>query len=394
MKRIWRVFWVLMVVVGVLGGGAALIKRKKMALRKAPKYGLRPILVKVAEAKKGNLAVKIHYLGVVETVQVTNISARVTARIEKVLCDEGDHVKKGQTLIVLDEREKRKEIASIASQIEETGADLASNEATVSALKDSTTYWQGLEVRDRSLAEKGNISVSHADATADKANEMQGRFNAAKRKSTALRHKVRSLGAKKAEMEIQLSYYTITSPYEGLVRERQVDPGDLATPGKRLLVVENRDQFKLAFDIPQKDLPGVKEGDQVLFEVNNEVRKGVLAHTYPSLNKAAMLRAEVNLSTEQAKGLSNGQYVPLSVIIHEIGGATLLPRACLIEGQHQKTYVFLVRGERLSPRSVKILGTGGDYVAVDGVEPGERAVTNTFLGWARLSAGNKVEVQE
>lgn len=394
MKRILRLLLALVIVAGILAGGVALVNRKKTALENAPTYGLRPIPVRAATAEKGNLRIKRHYLAVVEPVQTANVSARVTARIEKILCDEGDQVKKGQVLMVLDERGIRKNIASAAAQVDQAQADLSSNEISANALKDSADYWQREAERDRRLAEKGHIPGSQAEGSMDKANVFQGQFRAAVEKSASLRHRIQSLRSTKEELQTQLSYYTIVSPYNGMIQERLVDPGDLATPGKQLLVVEDRNSFKLTFDIPQSDLPGVKEGNRVTFEVNNQVGNAILSHTYPSLNLARMLRAEVNLSDEQTEGLSIGQYLPVSVVVREIKEAVLLPRACLIEGPHEETYIFLLKGDRLTPRPVKILGTSGDLVALDGVAAGEKAVTNTFLGWARLSAENRVEVQE
>lgn len=393
MKKILRLFLILLVAAGILAGGVALVKRKEDALQKAPKYGTRPIPVKVATAEKGTLQVKYDYLAVVEPVQEANLSARVTARIEKMLCDEGDRVKRGQVLIVLDEREIRKNIASAAAQVSQAMADLSSNEATATSLKGSAEYWQREAERDSALAEKGHIPGSQAEAAMDKASVFQGQYIAARDKSESLRQRIRSLRSVKEELETQLSYYTLVSPYDGMVRERLVDPGDMAAPGKRLLVVENRNGFKLGFDIPQSDLPGVKEGHPVLFKVDHETRKAVLNHTFPSLNMAKMLRAEADLYDDLAKGLSIGQYLPVSVVIREIENATLIPRTCLIEGPDRETYVFLLQGDRLSPRSVQVLAASGDRLAVTGMAPGEQAVTSTFLGWARLSAENRVEVQ-
>ncbi|MDZ7696267.1 MAG: efflux RND transporter periplasmic adaptor subunit [Deltaproteobacteria bacterium] len=325
--------------------------------------------------------------------QTANVSARVTARIEKILCDEGDQVKKGQVLMVLEEQEIRKNIASAAAQVSQAMAELSANEATATALKSSAAYWRREAERDRALAEKGHIPGSQAEAAIDKAGVFQAQYKAAVDKSESLRQKIRSLRAVKEELETRLGYYTLVSPYNGMIRERLVDPGDMAAPGKRLLVVENRNGFKLAFDIPQSDLPGVKKGQPVLFKVDQETRKAVLTHTFPSLNLAKMLRAEVDLSDNLAEGLSMGQYLPVSVVIREIEDATLIPRTCLIEGPEQETYVFLLKGDRLTPRGVKVLAAGGDRLAVTGMAPGEQAVTSTFLGWARLSAENRVEVQ-
>jgi hypothetical protein len=54
-------------------------------------------------------------------------------------------------------------------------------------------------------------------------------------------------------------------------------------------------------------------------------------------------------------------------------------------------YVFVVENDRLRPVSVKPLSRQGEQIAVEGIAPGTRVVTSTFLGWARLAGGLRVE---
>ena len=389
-----RVFLLLLLVVALVAGGVFLVKRKKAAQARAPRYGLRPIPVEAATARKGDLLIKQDYLAVVEPFQEANLSARVTATVKQVLCDEGVRVKAGQKLVVLDDREIRNAIDSMESEIEKALAELAGNQATVQSLQESWAYWKREAQRDKTLADKGDIAPSQAEATADKANTLRGRLQAARQRSASLRSAIKSLRARKAELETRLGYYVIKSPFAGVVKKCAVDPGDMAGPGKLLVVVQSQGQLKLAFDIPQQDLPRVREGQPVVFRVGTAWRKASLSHTYPSLNQARMLRAEVYLSPQQAAGLSLGQYLPLSVVVKTIRDGILLPRSCLIEGPHHYTYVFIIEGDHLVPRPVKVIAMSGDTMALRGLKAGERAVTNTFLGWARLSAANRVEVRQ
>lgn len=390
--RILRLLIVVAVVAVLVLGARALIVRKKAQLAKAPRYDVGPMPVYVVAAKQGTLLEKRDYLAVVEPIRIANISARLTATVEEVLCDEGDVVHSGEVLIRLDGREIGDDIASVQAQIEQARADLASNESTVASLVKSVAYWDREAKRDASLAEKGDIAGAQAEATADKANTFQGNLDAAKSKSTAIKHLIESLNQKKAQLQTRLGYCTICSPYDGLLTSRLVDPGDLASPGKTLIVAEDRSQLKLAFDVPQQDLPRVREDMEITFAVGDRARKAQLSHLYPSLNLARMLRAEVFLSGQQAEGLDCGAYVPISVVIGRTEGVTLVPASCVVECPKGKSHVFVVREGILANPTIRILGTSGDSVAIEGVKPGEQIVTNTFLGWAKLSAGRKVEI--
>lgn len=392
--KISRFLLVLLIIAALFLFAAFLVNRKKRQLAQAPKYGVRPIPVRVTTADLGNLSTRIDYLAVVEPVRTANISARLTATVEELLCDEGDAVKAGQVLIVLDGREIENNIAATEANIAQAQSDLAANQATVTSLENSVAYWNREAGRDKTLADKGDIAGSQAEATADKASEFKGRFNAVKHKSMALEHLIDSARNKKAQLETTLSYCTIKSPYNGMVTQRLVDPGDLASPSTKLFVVEDRSQLKLAFDIPQQDLSKVHEALDVQFTVDDMSFTAKLSHMFPSLDKARMLRAEVFISGDQVAGLSVGQYVAASVVLDQTKDSVLLPASCLVECPKHFQHVFVVKDGVLTHHKVKILASSEDTVAVEGVEPGEQVVTNTFLGWATLSAGKKVEVQK
>jgi len=115
--KISRFLLVLLIVAALFLSAAFLVNRKKMQLAQAPKYGVRPIPVRATTAKLGNLSTGIDYLAVVEPVRTANISARLTATIDELLCDEGEVVKAGQVLIVLDSREIENNIAATEANI-------------------------------------------------------------------------------------------------------------------------------------------------------------------------------------------------------------------------------------------------------------------------------------
>jgi RND family efflux transporter MFP subunit len=351
-KKILRIVIILVAVTVIAGGGVALVKHKKQMLAQAPKYGIQPTPVRVASARLGDLRETKEYLAVVEPIRSANVSARLTATVEKVLRDENEPVKAGDLLIVLDSREIAESVASLSK---------------------TYAYWEREALRDNTLAEKGAIPGSQAEGTSDKANEVKGRL---------------------AVAETQLSYCTIRSPSDGIVSRRMVDPGDIAVPGKTLMVIEERSHLKLGFDIPQQDLPQVREGLGVVYSLAGKEHTAALSHLFPSLNAARMLRAEVYLDGADAAGLSSGAYVPLQVVLGNSKNVTLVPASSLVESPDQNPYVFIVQDGHLAARSVNVLGSSGDEVAVEGVQAGEQVVLSTFLGWAQLASGRKVEVMK
>jgi RND family efflux transporter MFP subunit len=393
-KKSVRILIILVAVAVVAGGGFALVKHKKQTLAQAPKYGMRPTPVRVASARLGDLRETRDYLAVVEPIRSANVSARLTANVDKVSTDENVPAKVGDILVMLDGRQIEESLGAMKAQIAQAQADLKSNEATVESLAKSAAYWEREAGRDHTLAGKGAIPGAQAEGTADKADEVKGKLEAARQKSLAVGHLVESLKRRYSELETQLSYCTICSPFNGLVSRRMVDPGDMAVPGKTLIVIEDRSSLKLGFDVPQQDLPQVREGLGVVYSVAGKEHTAALSHLFPSLNAARMLRAEVYLDGADAAGLSSGAYLPLQVVLGNSRNVTLVPAAGLVESPDRNPYVFIVQEGHLAARSIKVLGSSGDEVAVEGVQAGEQVVLSTFLGWAQLASGRKVEVMK
>lgn len=389
-----RILIVLVAVAFIGVGGVLLVRHKRQVLAAAPKYGTQPTPVRVASAHRGLLQESREYLAVVEPIRVANVSARLTSTVERVLHDENEVVDAGDVLVTLDGRQIEDSIAAAKAQVAAAEADLASNQATVESLERTNSFWQREAQRDRTLAEKGDIPGAQAEGTIDKADEARGKLEAARQKSAAIESLIEALKRKQAELETTLGYCTIRSPFDGLIAHRTVDPGDMAAPGKSLMVVEDRSRLKLSFDVPQQDLPQIREGLPVEFVVAGKKRTATVSHMFPSLSAARMLRAEVYVEGVSMDGLSSGAYVPLRVILGDVKDVTLIPATSVVEAPDRESHVFVVTDGHLDARPVNILGSSGSDVAVDGIDEGEQVVLSTFLGWAQLSSGLKVEAMK
>lgn len=393
LSRLVRVALLVLVLVVLVAAGRRLMARKRQALAQSPKFELAAAPVDVVTAWRGDLDEGHNYLAIAEPVRTATISSRITATIEQVHVQEGAAVAEGDLLVTLDSRQFRDGLAAMEAQIDQAKAELAANEASVASLKESCAYWEREWERDRKLAESGTIPQAQAEATAEKANEARGRLTTAEQKTLALEQQVRALQRKADELRTTLSYCTIGSPFAGVVTVKDVDPGDLAAPGRTLLVVEDRSSVKLAFDVPQSDLPAFREGLPATFTVNGTSRSARVTRVYPSLSRARMVRAEIMLSGTETENLILGAYIDVTVVFRRCEQATLIPVDAVVDGSRDSAHAFVVRDGVLTSRQVKVLGRACEVAAVEGIEPGEQVVVNSFLGWARLSDGMKVEAR-
>lgn len=391
LKKAVRILLLIIVLVALGLGAALLIRRKKEDISHAPEFQLKPRPVTVTRAREGDLADKRSYLAVVEPDRTAQIAPRVTAPVTQVHCDEGSRVEKGDVLVTLDGRETQHRIDAVKAEIQQAHADLEANRETIEAQESSVRYYKAEAQRYRRLAEQDAVPESKAEQAKEKQTDLRGKLNASKKKSEAIQHRITALKQQMAELQTRFDYYTIKSPFSGVVSEVTVDPGDMTSPQTSIAVVEDRSSLKLTFDVPQADLPAVTSGLPVRLDAAGAPQEVSISLMYPSLNPARMMRAEARISDTDTANLTPGAYIPISVIVDQQNDATLIPRSSLIESDAGEPHVFAVVDGRLETRPVEVQGHNDGQAAVTGIAPGTTVVENTYLGWAQLASGDNVE---
>lgn len=358
MKKALRILVILVVVLAL----AALVAKRKQQAKAVKPYGVRPISVHVSPVTQQPMESAYSYLGVVEAWQVARVSSRVSAKVDAVPRDEGDFVKAGELLLQLDD-------SDIQAQIKAA-------ESTIQGLETNRDFWVSEDRRDSTLAADGVISSVEADTTHNRRAEAVSKLETAQRNLDSLRN--------------QLLYTKLTSPFDGLVTSRDVDPGDLAAPGRALMVVEDHSALKIAFDTPQEDVEFLKTGLPVRAELDGKPVTLEITHMYPSLDRGRMVRVEVQATGES--GFKIGAFVPLKVIVQRHENAVTVPRESLMQRGTDDWVAFTVVDGVLKLNPVQKVMESEGRVEIEGLQPGADVVTSTFLGWANLAEGLKVEV--
>lgn len=304
----------------------------------------------------------IEVAGTVKPQLSAQLSAQVMAAVTRVHVHEGDRVRKGQLLLMLDDR------ASSAS-LDQAGAGVvAAREESTAALAELELAQSTLR-RYEGLQEKNSVSPHEMD-------EVRARFAAAKaRRDRAL------AGVGQAESGAQharalAGYNQIRAPFAGVVTARYVDEGALAAPGSPLLAVEDQSAYQLEIS--------VDEGDAALVQPNAAVAVTVdaLGGAESTARVLRILPAAdprsrsfvVKLQLPHDARLRSGLYGRARLVRGTRGGL-IVPRAAVVErGQIQGVYV--VGPDRIASFRFVTLGgsNGNDVELLSGLQPGERIV--------------------
>jgi RND family efflux transporter MFP subunit len=311
-------------------------------------------------------------IGTVQSLHNVLLRPQVSGVVTEVLFEEGQLVKRGQLLARIDDR-------TIVANLRQAEAEKARNEAQLKAAKlDQSRY--------DDLLPEGAISRQTVEQQVALVEQLEAAILASE--------------ATIAAQRVQLSYSQITSPVNGRVGLRRVDPGNLVQSGdaEGLVTVTQVDPISVIFTLPQELLSTVQPlthgataarvgaydrdggtllGEGELTTIDNQV---------DAATGTIRLRAQF---TNKEGRLWPGQFVTVRLQTGMSGDALVVPARTVRQGL-QGSFVFRVREQRAEVVPVQV-GYSNDEIAViiSGLRNGDSIVSD---GHSRLTPGAMVNL--
>jgi multidrug efflux system membrane fusion protein len=327
--------------------------------------------VAVAPTKVQDVPIYLSGLGNVIGYNTVVVKSRIDGQLIVVPVREGQEVKQGQLLAVIDPRPYQ--VALSQAQ-----ANLYKDK---SALQDAKLNAQ----RYADLAKEGVISKQQYDTQASTSGQFEG-----------------SVQADQAAIDsakLNLVYTRITAPISGRVGLRQVDPGNMvhASDANGMFVITQLEPIAVLFTLPEDQLPSVQ----------NQMRKGTLRvealnrDNQTSLDTGRLLTIDNQIDPTTGTGrlkavfdnksrtLWPNQFVNVKLLLDVKKNAVVVPAAAIQHGP-QGTYVYIAKSDKTAElRPVTVAYMSGDVAAIgNGLTPGESVITD---GQDKLQSGSKIE---
>lgn len=238
--------------------------------------------VEVARVQAGPIEHSIVVSGRVQARNRVEIGSVITARVEKVLVEEGARVETDQPLILLETRELQASLAQARAAEASAQARLAAvrelnlpqSTDLVAQAQAQARFAEQEYRRNRDLHAKGFISEARLQ-------DLERQLAVAKSQLETARTQAKAQGARGVQgqeaatrlqeavaarelAESKLAQTTIRASVPGTVLTRTVEPGDIVSPGKRLLTLDSAGETRLTAQIDEKNLPYLKIGQQAL----------------------------------------------------------------------------------------------------------------------------------
>jgi multidrug efflux pump subunit AcrA (membrane-fusion protein) len=370
-KKIVRGLLFLVVVVGIVLYAAGTFKTGQVAPGVADQPPGVAAPARIAQAGRIVRPVYEEAVGTVQSRTRVRVAAQVIARVLEVNADAGQNVQAGAPLVRLDDREfkarleqARQALAAAEAARERAVQAKARGEALLTQAKARRARIQRLLEGNAATPEQMEAAeAGYLEAEAGVA-EAQAAIAASEAQIQQARNVV-------TEAEVALGHTRIVAPIDGVVAEREADPGDLASPGQTLLVVLDPRSLRLEAQVREGLITRVQRGDtlKVALPAAGRVADGEVAEILPAADpRSRTFRVRVDL--DAAPDLYPGMFGRLRIPVGERSVVSLPAAAVVRVGQLELVTVhdgdvwlrrYVTTGRALPDGHVEVLsGLQGD----------------------------------
>ena len=332
--------------------------------------------VSVLSVQPSNVPDLVEAVGTLRAAQTSQLAGQMMANIVEIRVHEGDRVRRGQVLAVLDEDQPR------AALDRATAADLASQQGITAADSDLALAASTFK-RYQTLYEKKSVSPQEFD-------EVKARYQAAEARRDMARAGQTQAKAALQQAHTALGYTRILAPFDGLVTEKKADVGALVSPGMPIFTVEDLHRYRLEATVNETDLRYVRLGQQapvIIDAVGDRELKGRVVEIVPAAD-AASRSFLVKIEIPSDPALRSGLFGRAQFSRGE-KSSLLVPRTAVVEhGQLQGVYV-LDQNKIAGLRYITLGKPSGAQVEVlAGLQAGETLISDPG---SRELSGKKIE---
>jgi membrane fusion protein (multidrug efflux system) len=309
-----------------------------------------PIPVEVRAPRSGEMLAIYAGTATLEADQEAVVVAKVGGEVKRILAEEGQDVRAGQLLAVLDGDQLRLEVEQSSANLKKLERDYQ---------------------RNSDLHAKGLIAASSVE-------NVKSDLDAVKASNDIAR--------------LQLSYTEIRAPIAGVVSERHIKVGNTIQPNTVAFKVTDLKPLLAYVHAPERELRMLSPGQSAQVSVDalpGQQFQGQIARVSPVIDPATgtfKITVEVNDPTSKLKP---GMFARVGVVYERRANALQIPRTAIVDNDGQAT-IFVVTKDKAEQRDIKTGLTNSGFIEViEGLRAGEQVVV---VGQNGLKTGNVVRV--
>jgi multidrug efflux pump subunit AcrA (membrane-fusion protein) len=375
-----------------------------------------PVPVQVTAVTQATIRRIVEGEGALYPLDQASIMPKVSAPVQKFYVQRGDHVKRGQLLAVLENRDLIYAAAESKGAVEQAESNLRTTEVSTvpdSVVKAQTDLEAARETRDsakrvlesrQQLLKQGAIAGRLVDDAQMAYTQAEGQYRAAQEHLKTLESikqdqingaaaQVRTAQAHFGSQEAQVEYSRIVSPISGIVADRPLNVGEMANPGSPVITVVDISGIVARVNVPQSDAAAVRVGQTAALTQpdSKEEVEGKVSVVSPSTDpNTTTVQIWIEVANPDER-LKPGMPVHAAIATEVYKAATVVPAAAILPGEEGGTAVLTISADSIAHKRAVTLGVreGNQVQILTGANPGEEVVV---VGGMGLDDNTKVRV--
>ncbi len=371
--------------------------------------------VQVVTAKHQPMEQIITGEAILYPVKTANVVPKISAPVARFAVQRGDHVREGQLLAVLEDRdlvasaqESKQLYRQAQANYENTRAATMPDDMT-KAQTDVQSAQQALEAAKTvyqnrvALVREGALAQKLADDAKVALVQAQSQFETAQQhlKSLQTAGRTAQLRSVQAQMDAaqahyqgtqaQVSYAEVRSPMSGVVSDRPLNIGEMASSGSALLSIVDIGRVVARANVPVKQASAISVGRPAKISGAGVELSGKVTVVSPAVDPNTTTVQVWVEAPNPGERLKPGTTVQIAVDAGQIPNAIVVPVAALLASEEGGEKVMVAGADSIAHEHKVELGvrSGDDVQILSGLNAGEQVITQGGLG---LDDKAKVEV--
>lgn len=290
--------------------------------------------------------------GSVVSEQQVQVASRLMGYIRDIAVNEGDVVKAGQLLFTIDP-------SDIEGQVAQARAGTVQAEAALADAKSDFDRFSNL-YKEESVPKL--------------------QYDKIKLQYSIAQSQARAAHAGLETAEAQLRYAAVRAPIDGVVTQKMASSGDLATPGRPVLVLENPDKLTVQTAVSDETYSHLKLGSSEELEIAGHALplEGKIVRLVPATDAMSHTHL-VKLALQDTAGLTSGAFARVKFSVGTRQGISV-PKSALMQ-RAGIAGVFVIDAQGIARYRMVRAGndSGGEVEIVAGLSPGERVVVSSAV---------------
>jgi HlyD family secretion protein len=375
--------------------------------------------VQVASVNKTTIEHTVSSEAILFPLAQSAIIPRISAPVKTFYVKRGSPVREGQLLAVLENKDltaaaqdtkgsyDQAQAAYEISTASDLPQELQKAELDVQAAKKLLDAQQKVYDSRQELFQQGALPRKELDQSGVDLTQARNQYEMTQKhldalmavgKQNTLKSAAGQLESAKGKYmgaQAQLSYSEIRSPINGVITDRPLYPGEMATSGTPLLTVMDVSQVIARAHIPQPGAALLKLGDKATITAPGEEQpvEGKVTVISPALDPNSTTVEVWVQAKNPRRHLKPGTSVHVSMLARTIPDALVIPAASLLTAEDGKTTVMVAGSDgRAHQKEVQVGIRQGDEIQIlEGVQAGNRVVVSGAYG---LPDNTKITVEQ